>query len=75
MKTVQLFRDFIYRPSPRRLVQFHGGIIYAHVLEAAARQIESAGAGRILSADDASLYLTRDASHAFRRGKPRREKP
>jgi hypothetical protein len=76
-KTVELFRDFDYRPHPRRTVRFHGGITYARVLELAAKEIERAGAGRIISPQDAAgEYLTRtivDAGHAFR--PHRRPKP
>ena len=73
MKTVEMFRDFDYRPHPRKTVRFHGGITYARVLETAARQIEAAGAGRIATpSGPAGTYLTRDmvdAGHAFRKGK------
>jgi len=69
MKTVELFRDFDYRPHPRRSVRFHAGITYARVLEAAASEIERNGAGRVITPDATGTYLTRDltdASHAFR---------
>jgi len=73
MKTVEMFRDFDYRPHPRKTVRFSGGVTYARVLEAAALQIERAGAGRIaLPSDPAGTYLTRDmvdAGHTFRKGK------
>ena len=72
MKTVELFRDFDYRPHPRKTVRFQSGVTYARVLEAAAREIERAGAGRIVmpSSDPAGTYLTRDARAAFQpRGK------
>jgi hypothetical protein len=71
MKTVVMEKDFDYRPHPRRTVRFHGGVTYARVLEAAALQIERAGAGRIaMPSDPAGTYETRDASAAFRpRGK------
>ena len=66
MKTVELFRDFDYRPHPRRTVRFYAGVTYARVLELAAQDIERNGAGRII---DAGTYSTRDltdASHAFK---------
>lgn len=66
MRTVELFRDFDYRPHPRRTIRFHAGVTYARVLELAAAEIERAGAGRVLSPDTAGQYLTRDARHAFR---------
>lgn len=67
MKTVELFRDFDYRPHKRKTVRFHGGITYSRVLEIAAREIERAGAGRIMvaSPDAAGTYSTRDARPAF----------
>ena len=71
MKTVELWRDFDYRPHPRKTVRFHGGTTYARVLELAAREIERAGAGRIITPHAAGEYLTRDivdAGRAFRRG-------
>jgi len=76
MKTVELFRDFDYRPHRRKTIRFHAGITYSRVLEIAAREIERNGAGRILvaSPDAAGTYLTRDvrdASHAF---KPRKRR-
>jgi hypothetical protein len=67
MKTVQMLRDYRYVPHPRRSIHFAAGVTYTRVIDAAARQIEAAGAGRILSPDVASNgYLTRDASHAWR---------
>jgi hypothetical protein len=67
MKTVQMLRDFAYRPHPRRSIHFQAGTTYTRVIDAAARQIEAAGAGRILTPDIASNgYMTRDASHAWR---------
>ena len=67
MKTVQMLRDFDYHPHPRKTVRFHAGTTYSRVLENAARQIDRAGAGRILAPDVAGdRYLTRDASHAWR---------
>ena len=73
MKTVEMFRDYDYRPHPRRMVRFLGGTTYARVIEAAATEIERAGAGRIaLPSDPASTYLVRDASAAFRPRKGKR---
>lgn len=69
MKTVKLFRDFDYRPHPRKTVRFHGGTIYTGVLETAAQEIEHAGAGRIVASGVAGTYQTRDARPAF---KPRK---
>lgn len=72
MKTVELFRDFDYRPHPRKMVRFHAGCTYARVLELAAREIEQSGAGRILDGQDvAGTYLTCDARAAFT---PRRKR-
>jgi hypothetical protein len=70
MKTVRMIRDYDYTPHPRKTVRFHAGVTYAHVIEAAAREIERAGAGRIVLPDTAGdFYLTRDASHAFPRNR------
>jgi len=67
VKTVQMQREFIYRPHPRRSVHFAAGVTYTRVIDAAAKQIVAAGAGRVLAPDVASNgYLTRDASHAWR---------
>jgi hypothetical protein len=69
VKTVEMSRDFDYRPHPRKLVRFHAGVTYARVLELAAQEIERNGAGRIISPDAAGTYSTRDltdARHAFR---------
>ena len=55
------------------MVRFLGGTTYARVIEAAATEIERAGAGRIaLPSDPASTYLVRDASAAFRPRKGKR---
>jgi hypothetical protein len=65
MKTVELFRDFDYRLHPRRSMRFRAGVTYARVLETAARQIEAAGAGRIvMPSGPAGTYLTRDEPDA-----------
>jgi hypothetical protein len=69
MKTVKFFRSFDYRPNSHMTVRFIGGITYRHVLEAAARQIERAGAGRIVcneteATDNANVV---DAKNAFKR--------
>jgi len=69
MKTVELFRDYDYRPHKRKTVRFYGGTVYTRVLEIAAHEIERTGAGRIMTSDPVGTYLTRDASHAF---KPRK---
>jgi hypothetical protein len=66
VKTVELFKDFDYRPHPRKTIRFHAGTTYTRVLELAAQEIERTGAGRILPPHAAGSYLTRDASHAFR---------
>jgi hypothetical protein len=69
MKTVTMLRDYDYAPHPRRSIHFRAGVTYARVLEAAAREIERAGAGRILCPPDtAGTYIVKDASHAFRPG-------
>lgn len=69
MKTVEVSRNFDYRAHPRKTVRFHAGVTYTRVLEAAATAIVNAGAGRIVSPGAAGQYLTRDASHAWRRRK------
>ena len=66
MKTIQMITDFDYRPHPRKLIRFHAGVTYSRVLETAVRQIEAAGAGRMVSPPASGTYLTRDASHAFK---------
>jgi hypothetical protein len=73
MKTVELFRDFDYRPHPRKLVRFHAGVTYARVLELAAQEIERNGAGRVISPDGAAgTYSTRDLTDARHAFKPRK---
>ena len=69
MKTVHMVRDFDYRSHPRKTVRFRAGQTYSRVIEAAARQIELAGAGRMMEPEHAGEYLTRDARPAF---KPRK---
>ena len=68
MRTVELFRDFDYRPHRRRTIRFHAGCTYVRVLELAAREIERAGAGRIIDdkPDGAAGGNVKDASHAWR---------
>lgn len=64
MKTVEMWRDYDYHPHPRVTVRFRGGCTYAHVIEAAAREIETAHAGRIVHlGNDAGVI---DARQAFR---------
>jgi hypothetical protein len=65
VKTVELFRDFDYQAHPRKTVRFHGGVIYSHVLEAAAKAIERAGAGRVVGQAGAAGSII-DASRAFK---------
>jgi len=48
MKTVRLDRDYDYVPNRHITVRFSAGITYRRVLERAARDIERAGAGRIV---------------------------
>lgn len=80
MKTVKMLTHYDYRLHPRRTVRFHAGCTYARVLELAARDIERAGAGRIvdLPPGDAAGTDTRmiDTSHLWTRhgstGKRRR---
>jgi hypothetical protein len=72
MKSVELFRTFDYHPHARLTVRFAEGVIYTRVLEAAAKAIERAGAGRIveLGGDGAAgdyQHTIIDASHAWRR--------
>ena len=67
MKTVYLTRDFVYRPHWKRHVLFRRGITYRRVLEAAARSIESADAGRIITDDDVMMFGSMDAYHAWHR--------
>jgi len=72
MKTVEMFRDYDYLLHPRKTVRFRGGVTYARVLEAAAREIERAGAGRIaLPSDPVGTYMT-DAGLVFIRTKGER---
>jgi hypothetical protein len=65
MKTVEMVSDFDYRPHPRMTIRFLAGVTYVRVLEFAAREIERAGAGRVVSkpSDAAGLH---DASNAYR---------
>jgi hypothetical protein len=73
MKTVEMFERFDYRASRAITVRFEPGVIYLRVLETAAKQIERAGAGRIVVAssslltDAAGDTLTVDARNAFKR--------
>jgi hypothetical protein len=68
MKTVEMFRDYDYAAHPRVTIRFHAGITYARVIEAAAREIERAEAGRIVvSLAQQAVGCTIDAGHAFRR--------
>jgi hypothetical protein len=67
MKSVEVFRDFDYQAHPRRTIRFHAGVTYTRVLEAAAKAIERAGAGRVVGQADAAGSII-DASHAFRPG-------
>jgi hypothetical protein len=69
MKTVIMFERFDYSPRRHFTVRFEAGVVYLRVLEAAARQIESAGAGRIIAppGPSAAGTLIVDARHAFRR--------
>lgn len=50
MKTVEMMRDFAYRPFPRRpiLTAYLAGVTYTRVPEAAVDAIVSAGAGRVV---------------------------
>jgi hypothetical protein len=66
MKTVFMLRTYDYRPHPARAVRFLEGVTYSHVLEAAAREIEREGAGRIVYAHE---EMTIDAGPVFRPGK------
>jgi hypothetical protein len=66
MKTVEVTRDYAYRLDKRRLVQFKAGITYRRVLETAAREIERAGAGRIVGSNTDPAGSSVDARDAFR---------
>jgi hypothetical protein len=66
MKTVEMVRDYNYRLHPRKLVQFKAGITYRRVLETAAREIERAGAGRIVGSNSDPAGDSVDARDAFR---------
>jgi hypothetical protein len=48
MKTVEVHRDFDYRPTPQWGVRFLAGYTYRRVLEAATAAIVRAGAGRVV---------------------------
>ena len=67
MKIVYLTRDFDYSPHRKITVRFKGGATYVRVIDAAARAIERAAAGRILPPDGASPPGSIDASLAWRR--------
>jgi hypothetical protein len=69
MKTVRLERDFDYCPHRSVTVRFLAGITYRRVLERAARDIERAGAGRIVgcSVDAAGDSSVVDAWNAWQR--------
>jgi hypothetical protein len=66
VKTVEMERDYAYRLDKRRFVQFKAGITYRRVLEIAAREIERAGAGRIVGSNNDPAGNTVDARDAFR---------
>jgi hypothetical protein len=65
MKTVEMTCDYSYRLTPRKIVCFKAGITYRRVLETAAREIERAGAGRIVGSNDPAGDSV-DARDAFR---------
>jgi hypothetical protein len=65
MKTVSVFEDFDYHAHPRKMVRFHAGNTYSRVLELAAREIERAGAGRIVPPVEPTGDYWIDARHAF----------
>jgi len=68
MKTVELYRSFDYRPNSHMTVRFIGGLTYRHVLEMAARAIERAGAGRVLTNETHTIDRNIvDARNAFKR--------
>jgi hypothetical protein len=64
MKTVELNKRFDYQAHPRKTVRFEAGCVYIRVIEAAAKAIVAAGAGRIIDEHDA--VETVDASNAWR---------
>lgn len=57
--------DFDYHAHPRVTIRFFAGVTYARVIEAAARAIERAEAGRIVTPPGAAGCNV-DARHAFR---------
>ena len=67
MKTVYLTRDFDYSPHRKITVRFKAGVTYIRVIDAAARAIERADAGRISPPDGAPPPGSIDASSAWRR--------
>lgn len=63
MQTVYLTRDFEYTPHRKVTVRFKAGHTYTRVIDAAARAIERAGAGR--TTNDRPPFAI-DASKAWR---------
>lgn len=66
VKTVEMDSDFDYVPDRRVSWRFEAGVTYRRVLEAAAREIERAGAGRIIPHATGSHIV--DANAFKRRG-------
>jgi hypothetical protein len=66
MKTVLMVRDFDYTPHRKWSVRFKQGICYSRVLDAAARAIEQAEAGRIVPQTSALPPNCVDASKVWR---------
>jgi hypothetical protein len=52
MKTVRMFRDFDYRPTPKFLTAFKGGKTYSRIPEAAVKAIIEAKAGEIVTEEN-----------------------
>lgn len=63
MKTVELTRDYKYRPHPCMAVLFREGVVYRRVIEAAATAIVRDGAGQIVVEPTADIV---DARHVWR---------
>ncbi len=67
MKTVEMLHDFDYTPHRKITVRFKAGNKYDHVIDAAARAIERAEAGRIKPpSDEAPPVDSIDASPAWK---------
>lgn len=67
MKTVEMSRDYDYRPTAQRLTAFKGGKTYEKVPNAAAEAIVAAGAGKIVGESLEEATTTEGTSRRARR--------